>query len=65
MSDSVHFLNIDFLNMILFSQLTRFGKLAFFEFCPSFLSPDAFRRTGCIGYKLIFRADVSGVPGVE
>ena len=58
MSDSVHFLNIDFLNMISFSQLTRFGKLAFFEFRLSFLSPNAFRRTGCIGCKLIFLADV-------
>ena len=41
MSDRGHFLNINSLNMILFGQLTPFGKLAFFEFCPSFLSPDA------------------------
>ena len=58
MSNRVHFFNINSLNMILFSQLTRFGKLAFFEFRPSFLSPDAFRSTGCIGCKLIFLADV-------
>ena len=57
MSDRVDFLNINSLNMILFSQLKRFGKLAFFEFRPSFLSLDAFRRTGCIGCKLIFLAD--------
>jgi len=58
MSDRGHFLNIDTLNWILFSQLTRFGKLSFFNFCPSFLSPDAFRSIGCIGCKLIVLADV-------
>ena len=58
MSDRVYFLNINSLNMILFSQLTCFGKLAFFEFHPLFLSPDAFRSTECIGCKLIFLADV-------
>ena len=57
MSDRGHFLNIDTLNRILFSQLTRFGKLSFFDFRPSFLSPDAFRSIGCIGCKLIFLAD--------
>jgi len=57
MSDRGHFLNIDTLNRILFSQLTRFGKLSFFNFRPSFLSPDAFRSIGCIGFKLIFLAD--------
>ena len=56
-SDRGHFLNIDTLNGILFSQLTRFGKLSFFNFRPSFLSPDAFRSIGCIGCKLIFLAD--------
>ena len=58
MSDRIHFSNINSLNVILFSQLTRFGKLSFFNFHPSFLSPDAFRSTGCIGCKLIFLADV-------
>jgi len=58
MSDRGHFLNIDTLNRILFSQLTRFGKLSFFNFRPSFLSLDAFRSIGCIGCKLIFLADV-------
>ena len=58
MSDGGHFLNIDTLNRILFSQLTRFGKLSFFKFRSSFLSPDAFRSIGCIGCKLIFLADV-------
>ena len=58
-SNRVHFLNINSLNMILFRQLTRFGKFAFFEFRPSFLSPDAFRRTGCTGCKLIFLADAT------
>jgi len=58
MSDRGHFLNIDTLNRILFSQLTRFGKLSFFNFRPSFLSPDAFRSIGYIGCKLIFLADV-------
>ena len=57
MSDRGHFLNIDTLNRILFSQVTRFGKLSFFNFRPSFLSPDAFRSVGCIGCKLIFLAD--------
>jgi len=57
MSDRGHFLNIATLNRILFSQLTRFGKLSFFNFRPSFLSPDAFRSIGCIGCKLIFLAD--------
>ena len=60
MSDRGHFLNIDTLNRILFSQLTRFGKLSFFNFRPSFLSPDAFRSIGCIGCKLIFLADAVG-----
>ena len=36
MSDRVHFLNINSLNMILFCQLTRFGQLAFFNFVPHF-----------------------------
>jgi len=57
MSDRGHFLNIDTLNRILFSQLTRFGKLSFFNFRPSFLSPDTFRSIGCKGCKLIFLAD--------
>jgi len=61
MSDRGHFFNIDTLNRILFSQLTRFGKLSFFNFRPSFLSPDTFRSIGCIGCKLIFLADVAGV----
>jgi len=58
MCDRGHFLNIDTLNRILFSQLTRFGKLSFFNFRPSFLSPDGFRSIGCIGCKLICLADV-------
>ena len=58
MSDRVYFSNINSLNMILFSQLTRFGKLSFFNFSSSFLSPEAFRSTGCIGCKLIFLANV-------
>jgi len=58
MSDRGHFLNINTLHRILFSQLTCFGKLSFFNFGPSFLSPDAFRSIGCIGCKLIFLADV-------
>jgi len=62
MSDRGHFLNIDTLNRILFSQLTRFGKLSFFNFRPSFLSPDAFRSIGCIGCKLIFLADAPPSP---
>ena len=57
MSDRVDFLNLNFLNMILFSQVTRFGKLAFFKFRPSFLAPDGFRRSWCIGCKLIFLVD--------
>ena len=56
-SNRVDFSNINSLNVILFSQLTRFGKLSFFKFYPSFLSPDAFRRIGCIGCKLIVLAD--------
>jgi len=60
-SDRGHFLNIATLNGILFSHLTHFGKLSFFNFRPSFLSPDGFRSIGCIGCKLIFLADV--VPG--
>jgi len=63
MSDRGHFLNIDTLNRILFSQLTLFGKLSFFNFHPSFLSPDAFRSIECIGCKLIFLADV-GLPAM-
>jgi len=64
MSDRGHFLNIDTLNRILFSELTRFGKLSFFNFRPSFLSPDAFRSIGCIGCKLIFLADVKRIVGM-
>ena len=33
-SDRVHFSNINSLNLILFSQLTGFGKLSFFNFHP-------------------------------
>jgi len=61
MSDRGHLLNIDTLNRILFSQLTRFGKLSFFNFHSSFLSPDAFRSIWCIGCKLIFLADAVGL----
>ena len=57
MSDRVHLANINTLKVRLFSQLTRFGKLSFLNFGPSFLSPDAFRSIGCIGCKLIFLAD--------
>ena len=57
MSKRVHFSNINSLNMILFSQLTRFGKFSFFNFRPFFLSPDAFRSIWCIRGKLIFLAD--------
>ena len=57
MSDRVHFSNRNPLNVIIFSQLTGFGKLSFVNVRPSFLSPDAFRSTRCIGCKLIFLAD--------
>ena len=56
-SDRVHFSNINSLNVILFSHLTRFGKLSLFNFRPSVLSPDPFRSTGCIWCKLISLAD--------
>ena len=57
MSYRIHFSNINSLNVILFSQLTCFGQLSFFNFLPSFISPYAFRSIGCIGFKLIFLAD--------
>ena len=60
MSERVDFLNINSLNMVLFSQLMRFGKLACFEFRSSFLSPDTLRRTECIECKLIFLTDKKG-----
>ena len=65
MSDRVDFLYLNSLNMILFSQLTRFGKLAFFKWRPSFLAPDGFRRSGCIGCKLIFLTDVGSITLTE
>ena len=57
MTDRVHFSNIYSLNVKLFTHLTRFGKLAFFNFLLSFLSPDAIRSIVYIGCKLIFLAD--------
>ena len=63
MFNIIHFSNINSLNMILFSQLTRFGKFSFFYFRPSFLSPDALRSIGCIGCKQIFLADAHSIAG--
>ena len=57
MSDRVYFSNINSLNVILFSRLTCFGKLAFFNFRHLFLTSDPFRSIRCIGCKLIVLAD--------
>ena len=56
-SDKVHFSNVSFLNVILFSQLRHFGIVSFFNFGLSFLSLDAFRSLWCTGCKLILLAD--------
>ena len=53
-SNRVLFSNINFWNMILFSQLTAFGKLSFFNFGLLYLSLDAFQSLWCIWCKLIF-----------
>lgn len=58
-SDKVYFPNIHSLKVILFRQLTHFGTLSFFNFRPSFLSPDAFTSIGCIRFKQIFLAVVN------